>query len=399
MTGFRIQRVAVAGVVALGLLQACEAKRSSVLNPYGPPSYDFRIAKAGQDMPGGTVAFTEPFNAAKAATVDTTVAITLTGIDSLTTGVYQVWLGDAASASPKYYPAKGRLYVTRLDTAADGSVAKTVDSSQVTSSFKAGGADETIKLVVTPATYGSKLPTEKLVLVTIEQAPGATSPGDSRPLWALRSSAKVSSYAYDTTSADTTIKTDTTITTSGGTTDTTVTTDTTIKVLATDTLSKTSTASTKFGRYDPAAPYVFSALGRGTAGIRGGTLIVDDSALMRPPVGYYYAGWVVKYNDAGAIDQAVPMGPQTAPYPNRSTSLMDADIKAIPPWVSATPPEVFAAASRIRADTASALVAGGSPFAGWSEVRVTLEAKQGAGTMAPPVILSAALPCTAVGGC
>ena len=65
------------------------------------------------------------------------------------------------------------------------------------------------------------------------------------------------------------------------------------------------TATFHFGNYDPSPlkEYNYVQTGRGRAITRGNILVVDDSALSRPPVGYYYATYLVKRDDS--IDAAL----------------------------------------------------------------------------------------------
>jgi hypothetical protein len=134
--------------------------------------------------------------------------------------------------------------------------------------------------------------------------------------------------------------------------------------------------------------------------VRGNVLIVNDSSLGRPPLGYYYAAWGVKMDAEGTPTDTILIGEQTAPYPNRDISLRNADSVLVssqaqapaPPvasagdWAQASPGGILAAANRIE-------LSGPTPFRGLARVLVTLESKHADPTrMGPVVILRADVP-------
>lgn len=325
----RISTRALAVGLMAGALSACDFDRATVLSPLGDPSYDFRLAADGRGRPGGSVT----------AGTDT-MLISLRGLEPLTGGVYQVWLANInGGALEDITAAAGLRVVVRTDTTftPEGDpvpAPTTVDSTAGVSSFTQGGPNITVNLTLTTTDLGVDPTSFDVMIVSIEGAAGAAAPSSTVPLWARGSGAVT------------------------------------------------------FGNFhpDPAQQYVFVSTGRGTAGIRGNIMIVDDSALARPPVGYYYATWVVKRDDTGAPIDTLELGEQTAPYPDRGVSLRDADTDNVHAVVLDFPWEILAASSRIE-------LSGASPFIGFEDLWVTLENKVGdEAQAAPTIVLSGTVP-------
>ena len=181
-------------------------------------------------------------------------------------------------------------------------------------------------------TNSASVPGKNVVLVTIEPAATGTTPSDTRPLWRR---------------------------------------------------NPTGTAGAlSFGNFHPDvdSQFVWVATGRGTAGFRGLVVEAEDSALARPPRGYFYAGWLV--NDSAETS----LGAQTAPWPNRTLSLIDADITTYPGVVLAGPPPVLLAAS------SRFVGSGAAPFALFDDLIITLETKLGVADMSGTRVLTATVP-------
>jgi hypothetical protein len=344
MNGPLLRRV-VPIAAAAALVAACDYDRASVYEPLGDPSYDFPLSVAGRNVPGGTVVVT---TAAKR------LVIRLAGLEPLTQGVYQVWLGTVGvdtAANPDtavaggFVRATGRLVVVRTDTSfsPEGdpiATPVTVDSIEGASSFAHGGPATQVLLTVDSTLFGANPLVYNVVLISLEtDATTPTAPSELRPLWARG----------------------------------------------------TNTAGTKtitFGNFHPdvAKHFVFVATGRGVAGIRGNVLVVDDSALARPPRGYYYAAYLVKRDDTGNPVDTLALGAQTAPFPDREVSLIDADESRVHRVVLDSPMEILAAANRV-------VVEGTAPFFQFRELWITLENKLGDDNVAAPtVILSGTVP-------
>lgn len=336
MTGF-----VAAGLVLL--LAACDFERSTVLSPLGDPSYDFPLVSDGRGIPRGSVAI--GFDTLFEPDSDLVTRIRLQGLETLASGVYQVWLANVAGgALTDITPAVGTRIVVRTDTTftPEGDPVPepvTVDSTAGTSTLTVGGTAITTTLVVSEASLGVDPQGFDVMLVSLEPAAGAAAP-TTTPLWARGVAAGAG------------------------------------------------TLTVRFGNFapDPADEYRFVATGRGRGGIRGNVMIVDDSALARPPVGYYYAAWMVRRDDTGAPIDTVALGEQTAPFPDRDVSLRNADTDDVHPVVLDFPMEILAASSRIE-------MSGADPFIGFEDVWVTLENKLAdESAAAPTIVLSGLVP-------
>lgn len=379
MTRTTHKRVSTLGVVAaLAVAAACSDNRSTVLEPQAV-QYGFALAPDGRNLPGGTVSYIRPDTgaAAVANAQDTAVVVRLRGLDSLTTKVYQVWLVDTTAAGTDFAnvtKAKGNLRIVRTDSSLNkvgdvvtDSVVRTVSG---VSSFTNGGPATRVELTITRTTLGlaatdpSPL-TRAIVLITLEDNANATTPGPIRPLWARRAerSAEV-------------------VTNKPGT-------------VPPAPIFRTATAPIRFGNFAlrASAEYRFLAVGRGRGAFGDRFVVFDDSSLMRPPVGYYYAGVVIKEDAANKPVDTLLLGPQTAPLPRRNISLIDADVSIPDPVVQATPPSIVAAANRVSVDTLPDFSGNTSPFRGFAVAYVTLESKYGVpNSAAPTIILSGTVP-------
>lgn len=360
-------RLGVPVLAAVALLIGCDFERSAITRPLGDPAFNFGLTVDGRGLPGGRVERVEPRSAADFPAVDSTYEIVLTGLEPLASGVYQAWLGTVDPddpVEPTWVAATGNLTVTRIDTTFTAEGDPVPDTTVVVtasgvSSFTEGGPATQVRLTVSRSSLGSASPFEfNTVLVSLEGASGAAQPAqDRRPIWSIATGGTSSTRRF---------------------------------VVGTDTSFATvATTPNRFGNFDPdpSLRYVFVSTGRGTAGIRGNILIVDDSALARPPEGYFYATWVVQHDADGNPTDTLQLGPQTAPFPDRSVSLRDADIELVHPVVLASPPSILAASSRIE------LSAGANPFFGFGDLWVTLENKLGIeDAAAPTIVLSGTVP-------
>lgn len=333
----------VPAAIAVAALSACDFDRATVLRPLGEPSYDFKLSSDGRNVPTGNVVV---------STASKRLTITVSGLEPLASGVYQVWLANVtAGANPgdtatvgSWTKAVGTRKVVRTDTTftPEGDPVPnpvTVDSTAGVSTFTRGGPATTIIFTIDSVSFAGNPTAFNTVVISLESAAGATTPSAARPLW-----------ARGTNSAGT-------------------------KALL-------------FGNFraDASLQYRFVATGRGTAGIRGNVMIVDDSALARPPIGYYYATWVVKRDANGAPTDTLMLGPQTAPFPDRDVSLREADVDDVHPVVLDFPPSILAASSRL-------VLSGTNPFVGFEDLWVTLENKLGADdAAAPTIVLSGTVP-------
>ena len=191
-SSFRI--VGVAAAVAL-IAGACDDARTDVSAPDGGVAYGFQLAADGRNVPSIQLRYRRPAGTAQTPPVDSSLTITLRGLDSLTTRVYQVWLANLnadSTALVDVVKATGQLRWVRTDSSvnAEGDIVATEVSGTIAnagSSFTNGGPATRVELRVTRASTGTNAFTRQLVLVTIEQDANATAPGEIRPLWARKS--------------------------------------------------------------------------------------------------------------------------------------------------------------------------------------------------------------------
>lgn len=338
-----ITRVA-AGITLAVLAAACRSDRASVLEPFGEPSFDFPISQQAAGLPGGSVV------AARPATGSGTVTVTLSNLEPLVSGVYKVWIGEenaTDSSIANVMAAAGSITITTTDTAPGGAIT-TSQSFASGSSFSTGGANVSVSLVVNATTLGSDPTTagRNVVYVSLESSDAATIASDAKPLFAR----------YTQPAA-----------------------------------AGSRTTALTFGKYSPipSQRYTYVPTGRGRGGVRGTVLVSDDSALTRPPVGYYYAGFLIARDSLGTPTDTIPLGPLTAPPPRRSISLRDADIAFPDVVVVNRPPSITAASLRFDAGVSG----DPTPFSGFTELVITLQNKFGAETVkAPNQVLKGTLP-------
>ena len=374
MSHFRVRTLGAAALALLAGTVACEDARTGVDVPDGGVAYGFQLASDGRNLPSIQLNYRRPAGTAQVPPVDTSVTVTLRGLDSLTTRVYQVWLADLnadSSGLVNVVKATGQLRWVRTDSTvnAEGDIVTTEQSQVISSagsSFTNGGPATRVELRLTRASTGTSVRAREVVFVTIEQDASATVPGDVRPLWA-----RLSDRGSETA-----------------------------EVIAGPsgpvTIAATSVAMGRFGNFapKPANEYRFVPVGRGRGDFLGRVLTLDDSALARPPVGYYYSAALIERDSTtNAATDTLDLGAQTAPWPRRTVSLFDADVSTPDPVVQLVPPSIVAAASRIVADTVSGLALESHPYKGLAEVRITLESKYGrADVMAPTVVVSGTVP-------
>jgi len=363
---------ALAALAAAAALGACSDDRAVLTDPFGPPAYGFALARAAINVPRGTVTWQRPLGAGPPIN-DTSVSVTMAGLDSLTTGVYKVWIADVDAANDtigNIIPAIGRLTVTRTDTTINelgdpvpNPVTTTFDN---VTGFSNGGPATAVNFRATStANGGVDVYLKTIVFVSIEQSSDAATPSSLRPFWARR--AATTAVVTGTTSQDSVVR---------------------------------RTLALNFGNFraNPDSQYVFNATGRGLASVFGNIFIASDSGLARPPMGFYYAGYLIRRDSTtNAITDTVRLGPLLSPFP-RYASLLDADQSLVDPVVQdpklpgvPRSPLITAGVHRISADTISAL--SGTLYKNVSEYLLTIEAKAGREDVASPsVIVSANTP-------
>jgi hypothetical protein len=354
MTRLRTRHAAALGALVIAAaVGACESDRASVFAPLPQQSIGFLLGPPPGpqvNLPRGTVV-----TARTSATAPGTVTATLSGLEPLTQGFYQVWLATLRTDTAKIdsvVKARGRILVTRIDTtfSPEGDpIPDTVtvldDSTTGISAFTNGGPATHVRLTVDSTLLGFNPLRRNLLLVTLETDSGAavTQPSQFRPLWATYAQAAAG----------------------------------------------TSSRAVLFGNFHPRPDSlrVFAMVGRGRAAVLGDVFVVNDSSLSRPPRGYYYATFIIERDENGVATDTVSFGPQTAPFPDRNVSLREADTALVHAVVQERPPAILAASARLEAGDIPGRGATTPPFRGFATLLVTLENKFGDEDSAGPVVI------------
>lgn len=351
-----------AGVV---LTAACENNRSITTEHFGELGFGTNFAKTASNLPRGSVTFPSAI-VASATPANDSVIISLAGLDSLTTGTYTVWFGND-SATKWVRATSMNVRVTQIDSSlnalGDPVFTTTVTNRTGVAGSRAGGSNRAFRFATSRATATGMAATDSLnvVLVSVEAgAPGAA-PGEARALWGRRSQASsgVASIRFGT-----------------------------------------------FGRGIPSsagAPaanqeFVIATNGnmtivpRGRVEVRGKIMVLNDSNYFRPPVGYYYNAYAIKFDSTGKFQDTVYLGRRTSPYPAR-TSLYEADkSNPAPDVVFDSPLVIFAMATRVSTDTLPK-ANGTPPWLDFGAVRINIESKYAQeGRMGPATVMQATLP-------
>ena len=368
-----LRSVAALTLASAGGLAACADDRATVTEVAGPPAYGFIMLSApgtgSRNLPNGQAIFARPFKPPAGQVVDSVLTIRLAGLDSLTTGRYQVWLGkdtaDATGVGAGLVPATGTLRIIHTDSTlnAEGDVVATVDTQVVAgvSSFQNGGAATRVELVPGPLPTGQNAVAATLILVTVETTDAPTTPSDIRPIWVTRAGGATVFTEQPRAGSAT----------------------------ATDSVRATTTSTARFGNFSfiAAERYLFTAQGRGRAAIRGNEVVVTDSNLARPPKGYFYAVNLTKRDEVNRPIERLYIGDLMAPAPNPVT-LRDADVQIVHPVVQVRPPSIAAATNRLKSTSTAE-----RPFEGYADVLITLESKFGSEDLiAPTVIMTGNVP-------
>lgn len=266
----------VAAVVLAGA--ACQEDRAVVVEPFGPASYDFNVAPARAGLPAGSVTLT-------IAGADSSVVLSLRNLRALGAGVYQFWsAADDGTATPAF----GEV----IEYTTDG-MGGVVATSIAASADTYGGSDaaDSVQVVVssTDAANAVNAYLQHAMLVSLEGA-AATAPSAAQFLWRRHGVGGDGGLTFGTF---------------GGP-------DVANEIAAND--------------------YVFPAAGSGRAGIRGPEISVDFTNVARPPVGFYYAGYIVDSLGAGVLVDTLRSAYSGVTSESR-VSLFDADVNDLLPSV------------------------------------------------------------------
>lgn len=353
---------------------ACEDTRSTTLEPVGDLGFGTVLAKTSTNLPRGFVTFPAAI-VASATPANDSVIIELRGLDSLTTGTYTVWFGND-SATKWVRATTLNVRTTRVDSslnaAGDPVFTTTVTNSNGVSGFRSGGSNKAFRVATSRATATGMAAADSLNVVLVSIEPGATpgaAPATTRPLWARRSQAtsNVAGIRFGAFA----------------------------RGVPTAANAGNPSANQEFviASSSTAGVATMTIVPRGRVEVRGKIMIVNDSNYLRPPVGYFYNAYAIKLDSTGKFVDTVYLGRRTAPYPNRSTSLYEADINnPAPDVVFDSPRVIFAMASRVSTDTLPK--ANSTPaWLDFGFVRVNLQSKfSNEGTMGPNTLLEGTLP-------
>jgi hypothetical protein len=286
----RIGRALGAALLAGVVLSACETDRSTVFNPVGVPAFDFVVTTGAAGLPSGT------------ATVGaSSVTISASNLRALGGGrQYQFWvLGrDAANLD---VPVQAFGAVKEFFLFADGTDPVTgdtifsTDSTTISDVSIAGyaGSDDpmvtSVRVTIDSVADGTDPTTYHAVFLSLETA-AASTPGTARFMWRRIGVGGSGSMSFGNF---------------GGS----------------DVINVVSPQD-----------YIFGARGAGLGGARGGEVSVDLTEVARPPVGFYYRGYITRLDGTGVVVDTVraPWSPDGA---ISRVSLYDADVNDLLPNV------------------------------------------------------------------
>ena len=294
----RSRRAGYALLAACAVALGCDTDRSTAFEPVGDPIFDFLVTPGAAGLPSGT--------ATVAGGNVTVSASNLRAVGG--SSQYQFWLvGRDAQNLDVPTQAFGRLkqFFLRVDTLDTGDTnfnpitgdpLFVTDSLQLADSLRVGaysGSDDpsvtVLRVIIDSTADGSTPGTNHAVVVTLESG-AATTPGAARFLWRRIGVGGSGAMLFGNF---------------GG--------------------------SDEVNLQSP-NDYVFGARGSGTGGARASEISVDLRELARPPVGFYYRGYVVDSDGEGVVVDTL----RAAWSPDNQVSrvsLYDADIDDLLPGV------------------------------------------------------------------
>ncbi|MEP6765498.1 MAG: hypothetical protein ABJB66_14380 [Gemmatimonadaceae bacterium] len=365
--------LALASVAALIAGSACSDSRSITTEHVGDLGFGINLAKQVTNVAAGTIRLPLAPLPGTTANADS-VRVRVIGIDSLTTGTYTVWFTND-SATKWALVTSGDLEVTQTDSAINAAGDRVITSNVTRrtgiSGWRAGGPNKRLVFHTTRAN-STIAATDSLnvVVVSIESGAPGTAPSENRILWTRRSDrfALVAAVVGPP------------------------------PVPA----FQPESGSIRFGNFKPRPAEAFiyttnSANGiapRGRIEVRGPIFVVNDSNYFRPPVGFYYAAYLIKLDSLNKVTDTLYLGRRTTPYPSY-ISLYNADkTNPDPTNVFDNPPVVYAMGSRLNADTiAKAKSSDGLFWRDFGVLNITLENRFAQeGRMGPNIITTVALP-------
>jgi hypothetical protein len=284
-------------LLAGSLLAACESDLTELTEAVGPIAFNFSVGPNASGLPSGTATLVG----------GNSVRLSLSSLRALASGQYQFWLlGRDAQNLDVVVQGFGPIteFYLRVDTLPDGSpnlnpvtgdTLFVTDSTTISATRAAGyaGSDSpfvtSARVTVDSAADGSNPATYHAVFVTKESSV-ATEPGAARFLWRR------------------------------------------IGVGGNGALSFGNFGGSDVINIVSPRDYVFGPRGAGLGGARGPELSVDLNELARPPIGFFYTGWVAnKIGDGVLVDTLrSTWNPETA---RSRVSLFDADVSDLLPGV------------------------------------------------------------------
>ena len=351
---------------SIAVAAACTDARSTTLEPVGALGFGTVYARTATNLPRGTTTFPVAIPASATPNTDS-VIVTLAGLDSLTGASYTLWFtNDSATKFARV--TSMNIVVTRLDTtinaAGDPVFTPTVTTRIGQNSFRVGGSNIALRVATARDAATGFTATDSLntLLISVEPGTAGAAPTEVRPLWARRSQANA-----------------------------------------------TRIASLRFGNFARAIPasagapaanqeFVVATNGamtivpRGRVEFRGKIMVSNDSNFFRPPVGYFYNTYAIKFDTTGRFNDTLYIGRKTSPFPTR-TSLYDSDkSNPAPDVVFDSPLVIFAMATRVSTDTLPKANTT-PPWLNYGLVRVNLQSKfSQEGRLGPATVLEATLP-------
>lgn len=345
-------------IVCAVVAGACKEERSITSAPEGTLGFGQNMGKAASNLPRGRAIFPAT-PAASATPAADSIIIEFSGMDSLSTGSYVVWVGN--DSATKFAPATGTLTILRTDTTinavGDPVITSSTTTSATLSSFKNGRSNYFMRFAATRASVPALAATDSANLFLVSVEPGATGalPGERRVLWGRRSQSaalgtparQMAGMRFGNFAAR---------------------------------LTEEYPFATSAATANAFGPTAFTAttliIPRGRIEVRGPIFTVNDSNYYRPPVGYYYEAWAIRTDTLGRFIDTISLGQKATPYPKR-LSYYEADKTIVDPtYMFGTPfAVIFASQHRVSADTISAAVINGRAWREFSFVYVTLQNK------------------------
>lgn len=293
----RPRRAAGALLAACAVAVGCETDRSTAFEPVNPPIFDFLVSPGAAGLPSGTV-----------ATGAGTVTVSVSNLRALGgSNQYQFWVVGRDSLNldvPSMAFGTMMGFFLRVDTLANGDtnfdpitgdpifVTDSVVVSATRANAYAGSDDPSVtsvRVTIDSTADGSAPETNHAVVVTLETG-AATTPGAARFLWRRIGVGGGGAMLFGNF---------------GGS----------------DVINLTSPTD-----------YVFGARGSGLGGARGAELSVDLRELARPPVGFFYRGYVVDLNGDGVMVDTLRAA-WSADVDQSRVSLFNADTDDLLPGV------------------------------------------------------------------